>query len=122
MHSSIRLISIPIGILSEKNQEAGNEFYIEFKPRNTRKTSRIYINTDRLHTFLISSNPFVTFKNIPTIIKKKDELHSKAMNLLNYNIKTCIFEDFELDSSSSFTENLKSDSSSRFANIDNDSS
>lgn len=47
--------------------------------------------------FLIFSNPLVTFKNIPTIIKKKDELRSEAMNLLNYNIKIRVFEDFELD-------------------------
>jgi hypothetical protein len=108
-----------MGILSGEAQEARNKDYIRFRRQNTRKTSRIDINTDILHMFLISSDPLITSKSTQNVKKKNNKLCSEAMNLLSNNIETHTIKDIELDSNDS-TED--SDSSDCSTDIDSDES
>jgi hypothetical protein len=83
-----QLAPFPIGILSEEAQEAQNKDYIRFRRQNTRKTSRIDINTDIFHMFLISSDHLITSKSTQNVKKKNNKLCFEALNLLSDNIET----------------------------------
>lgn len=51
---------IPIGLLSEESQESRNKDLKHYRKFNTRKCSRIDTNSDLIHKFLLSSDPYIS--------------------------------------------------------------
>lgn len=74
---------LPIGILSEEAAEARNKDFRFAREHHTRKMGRIQTNEDILHTFLITSDPFISHIRPKYAVSKKLFLFSEATELLD---------------------------------------
>lgn len=64
---------IPVGMLSEEASEARNKDFRNIRERHSRKIGRKETNTDIIHQFLISSDPYITNIRPKSMAKNKME-------------------------------------------------
>ena len=59
-HDIIKSLTLPIGLMSEEAQEAGNKDFKSYRENFSRKTSRKATNTDLINRLLVSSDPVIS--------------------------------------------------------------
>lgn len=93
--SIAKSFTLPIGLLSEEAQESRNKDIKRYREFNTRKSSRININTDIFQRLLLSSDPLLSSQtNIKTHIR---ELLPEVQELLLIDINIDDSSDEELE-------------------------
>lgn len=87
---------MPIGMLSEEASEAKNKDFRNVRERHSRKINRKMTNTDIIHHFLISSDPYITHRRPIMALRSQMDLFPEAQNLISKPEKSA-YDDEESD-------------------------
>lgn len=96
----IKSLPLPVGQLSEDVIEASHKNYKKMRQYHSRKTSRLFTNTDILHWMLICSDPVVTIHR-PKPKKRGEKFNDIVVGMLRTPTYLCSEEMDDKDSEDS---------------------